>query len=155
MKVQCKMKWVHSSGLHSERLPDKKISPSLETIGVKNEFGFDTVASEGRSVAKRMSEFLTPIVSNEGCRYSCQKSGRLYDLKISKFKLKKSIYEWGGGTEKYSYSYVRLVCYRGIRRRVPVRRIDLKFREFAFISLTKLILYLPAIPIRVSPFRTI
>ncbi|MCY4512361.1 MAG: hypothetical protein OXB86_01585 [Bdellovibrionales bacterium] len=26
---------------------------------VKSEFGFDTVATEGRSVAKRMSEFLT------------------------------------------------------------------------------------------------
>ena len=42
------------------------LHPSLETIGVKSEFGFDTDAAISRSVAKRMSELLTPIVSNEG-----------------------------------------------------------------------------------------
>ena len=33
--------------------------PSLENIGFKSEFGFDTVATKGRSVAKRISELLT------------------------------------------------------------------------------------------------
>ena len=42
------------------------LHPSLENIEVKNEFGFDTDAAASRSVAKRMSEFLTSIFSNEG-----------------------------------------------------------------------------------------
>ena len=32
-----------------------------KNIGVKSEFGFDTAAAVRRSVAKRMSELLTPI----------------------------------------------------------------------------------------------
>ena len=66
----------------------------------------------------------------------------------------------GGGVQrqklevKQTQIEAALFSYRGMRRRAPVRRIDLKFRELAFISLTRLILYLSAMPIRVSPFRT-
>ena len=42
------------------------LHPPLEDIGLKSEFGFDTAAAKGRSVAKRMPELLSPISSNGG-----------------------------------------------------------------------------------------
>ncbi|MCY4513203.1 MAG: hypothetical protein OXB86_05905 [Bdellovibrionales bacterium] len=39
-----------------------KMNPLQKRIGFKSEFGFDTVATEGRSVAKRMFELLNPIL---------------------------------------------------------------------------------------------
>ena len=42
----------------------ERIYDSLhERIGFKSEFGFDTEAATSRSVAKRMSELLNPILS--------------------------------------------------------------------------------------------
>ena len=37
--------------------------PLHERKGVKSEFGFDTEAAKSRSVAKRMFELLTPLLS--------------------------------------------------------------------------------------------
>ena len=52
--------------------------PFIETIGVKNEFAFDTDAAISRFVAKRMSEFLTPIVSMKGViTFSSEKISKL------------------------------------------------------------------------------
>ena len=38
-----------------------KMTSLPKGIGFKSEFGFDTVATKGRSVAKRMFELLNPI----------------------------------------------------------------------------------------------
>ena len=46
------------------------LHPSLESTGGKSEFGFGTVAAVSRSVTKRMSELLPPVLSNEGCIFN-------------------------------------------------------------------------------------
>ena len=46
------------------------LHPFLENIEVKSEFGFDTVAARGRSVAKLLFELLTSIFSKKGLIFS-------------------------------------------------------------------------------------
>ena len=40
--------------------------PFMRAKGVKSKFGFDTEAATSRSVAKRMSELLTPFALMKG-----------------------------------------------------------------------------------------
>ena len=55
----------------------KYLHPLLEDTEVESEFGFDTAAAKGRSVAKRMFELLTSVSSNRGLILLEQKTSRL------------------------------------------------------------------------------